>query len=75
MAAAVRGPDHPYVADAERDLAETLILDGRTVAAIDTLTEALRRYVSAYGAGHSLSAGVRARLGQMAPGSRDPSSA
>ncbi|MGN9762805.1 tetratricopeptide repeat protein [Streptomyces sp. SD31] len=75
MAAAVMGPDHPYVADAERDLAETLIVDGRTAEAIDTLTEALRRYEGAYGAGHSLSAGVRARLGQMDPGSRDPSSA
>ncbi|MEU9153287.1 tetratricopeptide repeat protein [Streptomyces sp. NPDC048417] len=62
MAEAAMGPDHPYVADAEADLAETLHAQDDRDGAVDLLRAAVRRYEAAYGADHVLTVRARTRL-------------
>ncbi|MFD3589004.1 tetratricopeptide repeat protein [Streptomyces sp. NPDC058683] len=62
MAVAAMGPDHPYVADAEADLAETLHAQDDRDGAVDRLRAAVRRYEAAYGTDHVLTVRARTRL-------------
>ncbi|MFF4115456.1 FxSxx-COOH system tetratricopeptide repeat protein [Streptomyces sp. NPDC001714] len=65
MAAAVMGPDHPYVADAERELAETLFAQGDRDRAVAIQSVAVNRYEAAYGHDHTLARQARSRLNAM----------
>jgi tetratricopeptide (TPR) repeat protein len=65
MAATTMGDEHPYVADAECDLAGTLAARGERDRATALLGDAVRRYERAYGPGHPLTAQARARLAAL----------
>ncbi|QIJ62018.1 FxSxx-COOH system tetratricopeptide repeat protein [Streptomyces sp. JB150] len=65
MAAAAMGAEHPYVADAECDLAATLAARGERERATAVLGDAVRRYERAYGPGHPVTADARARLAAL----------
>jgi tetratricopeptide (TPR) repeat protein len=62
MAAAAMGVEHPYVADAECDLAETLVAQGDRERGVEMLGAAVACYERAYGPGHPLTAAARERL-------------
>jgi hypothetical protein len=65
MASATMGPTHPYVANTERELADTLFAQGHTDQAIAVQTEAVRRYEEAYGHDHIQSRRARSRLEEI----------
>jgi tetratricopeptide (TPR) repeat protein len=65
MASAAMGPNHPYVANAEHELAETLFTQGHADQAIALQTAAVRRYEEAYGHDHTQSRRARSRLEEI----------